>query len=333
MTNFVRDNTSLATGKADLIALGGGDDPTKNLTSAEWNTALQASLDLRGWVKTGLTAGAFTYTTLVVDADGRITGVSTTQVAANSLVGNNTGGSANPANLSATQVRALLGGNLLAVQVLTAASGTYTPTAGTRFAKGWSVGAGGGSGGVPTCSGNQAVAGGGAGGSIVHWTAGSPGGGSTITGGAFTNATTGGAAGTTAPTAGGAGGDATIIVNTSTITSKGGGGGAAGSAAASGFAAGGATQGGSGVSGGTAVLVYANQQPGFPGQNAGASDFSGGAGGSAQPYGSGGPTGANGSAGVVGTGFGAGAGGPCTNGTARAGAAGTGSFHYIEEYS
>lgn len=76
MTNFVRDTPPpIPDTKTDLNPLGGGDDPTKFWTAAEWNEMRQGMLDLRSWVKTGLAAGSYTLTSLTVDADGRITGI------------------------------------------------------------------------------------------------------------------------------------------------------------------------------------------------------------------------------------------------------------------
>lgn len=215
-------------------------------------------------------------------------------------------------------------GRLIGRQTLTSGTGaTYTPTTGTAFIRVRQAAGGGGSGGVPTCAGNQAASGGGASGAELEYTVGSLGGAALGTGTYTIGAA--GTAGTTAPTAGGAGGDTTMLISAVTYTTKGGGGGAAGTAAAAGFAAGGAIVGGS-----TAGAV---QQAGEPGVNASATIFFGGTGGSISPIGIGGPSGANGSAGTAGTGYGAGGGGCCTNGTARAGAAGTGGVIIIDEYT
>lgn len=216
-------------------------------------------------------------------------------------------------------------GRLLAVQVLSAASGTYTPTTGTKFVRGRMVGGGGGGGGAPTASGNQSVSGGGASGSFVEFTSGTPGSASAITGGAFVCGAAG-AAGATTPANGGTGGDTTIVVNATTITAKGGLGGALGAAAAVGFAAGGATQAGSSAG------VLSLQEVGAPGINISNLIFYGGAGGGS-PMGAGGPIGVNGVAGTAGTGAGAGGGGAATSSTARAGAAGTAGLIIVEEYA
>lgn len=346
MTNFVRDNTTLATGKTDLVPLGGGDDPTKNLTAAEWNTALQASLDLRSWIKTGLAAGTYSLVTVVVDSDGRITGVTTGQAAANSITGNNTGAPAARSDLTAAQVTAMLnaftstlqglapasGGGilnflradgawkpagLLGAQLLTGTSGTYTPTTGTTRALVWQVGAGGGGGGVGAT--NVAVGGGGASGAQQLTLVGTAG--TALTGGAFTH----GAAASGGSTAGGngsTGADSTLVAGGTTLTTKGGLGGTgdAGSAAAH-TIAGGGTQAGTGATGGTFQVLFSSQNTGRPGLAPTATFGWGGSGGSIFPWGAGGTETLGGNAGAAGAGVGAGGAGACGVGVGKAGGA------------
>lgn len=104
---------------------------------------------------------------------------------------------------------------LVATQIINA-SGTYTPTAGTKRVRLRMVGGGGGSGSAVSTAGNSAGSGGGASGQYLEvWL--DPAG--LITGGAVTI----GAGGTAGTTAGGlptAGGDTTIVINGTTFTAK-----------------------------------------------------------------------------------------------------------------
>lgn len=84
MTNFVRDNTSLAfpkiswDGLSDEVA-----NPTMHARPIDWNALCQGAYDLRGWIQTGLTPGSYTRVSITVDADGRIVAVSSGAAAAN----------------------------------------------------------------------------------------------------------------------------------------------------------------------------------------------------------------------------------------------------------
>lgn len=346
MSNFVRDNTTLPNGKTDLVPLGGGDDPTKNLTAAEWNTAMQAAIDLRGWVKTGLTGGTFAMATLVVDADGRITGVSANQAAANSITGNNTGALAARSDLTGAQVTAMLNvftsllqglvpasaggivnflradGNwkpagLLGVQLLTGTSGTYTPTPGTTRALVWQFAAGGGGGGVGAT--NVAVGGGGASGAQQLTLVGTAG--TALTGGAFTHGASA-SGGSTAGGNGGNGADSTLVAGGTTLTTKGGLGGTgdAGSAAAH-TVSGGGVQAGTGATGGTFQVLFTSQSPGHPGLAPTSTFGWGGSGGPALPAGAATVDTLGGNAGAAGSGFGSGGAGACGVGVGKAGGA------------
>ena len=116
------------------------------------------------------------------------------------------------------------GGQYLARQFLSASSGTYTPTTGTRTILLHMCGAGGGGGG----------AGGGGAGSAAFGAGGNSGfyieiylnaGGATFPAGTFTTGASG-AAGSLSGGGGGTGGDSTFVINSVTYTAKGGTGGA-----------------------------------------------------------------------------------------------------------
>lgn len=114
-------------------------------------------------------------------------------------------------------------GQYLGRQVFTA-SGTYTPTSGTRAVILKLQAAGGGSGGCAASTNTLSGSGGGG----VYWEkrlTGSP-----ITGGAVTIGAAGTAGSGTGPTAGGAGGDTSAVIGGTTYTAKGGLGGSAGAA-------------------------------------------------------------------------------------------------------
>jgi len=120
MPNFVRDNTTLPGPKSDWDS-----DPAKTVltnpemydAAADFNALRNACNDLRGWIQTGLTVGTSALATLIVDADGRITGVSAAangsianaklaNMAAGTIKGSIAGGT--PADLTGTQVTTLL---------------------------------------------------------------------------------------------------------------------------------------------------------------------------------------------------------------------------------
>lgn len=108
-------------------------------------------------------------------------------------------------------------GTLLGRQVFTA-SGTYTPTAGTRMVRVRMVAGGGGGGGVQVTAGAYAAAGGGASG--VYWEKLiDPG--ALVTGGAVAIGAAGAAGSNTGGT-GGTGGDTTVVIQGTTYTAKGG---------------------------------------------------------------------------------------------------------------
>lgn len=112
-------------------------------------------------------------------------------------------------------------GKFLAEQVLTASTGTYTPTTGTTRIHVRMIGGGGGGGGAASSSGTGAASGGNSGTYLEFW-AGTAG--VAMTGGSFINGA-GGNAGASTPGGGGNGGDTTLIAGGQTYTAKGGAGG------------------------------------------------------------------------------------------------------------
>lgn len=251
-------------------------------------------------------------------------------------------------NLVGQWLNWLAGGPIvkLGQQVLTASSGTYTPTAGTLAVRVRMVGGGGGGGGsyYSIAGSHNAAAGGGASGAYFEkWIF--PGGGTAITGGSFTC----GAAGTAGDGTlsgsladGGAGGDSTIVIQGTTYTAKGGGGGPAdndnssltipyvkrGGTIPSGTSSGDVVQGDHGGYG----FVMGNNTSGY----ATASDPARGGTGGSGTWGIGGSGAALEGNGSDGVGYGAGGGGSTTtaNGSADShnGGAGTAGKIIVEEY-
>src|SRR6266568_5144359 len=120
MTNFVRDNTPIPGPKTDWDsdpAKTIGTNPEMYAASADYNPIRLALLDLRGWIQTGLTVGAYPNATLTVDADGRITGVAagSSGVPTSRLISTGTGLSG--------------GGSLAADRTLSLANTAVTPGA------------------------------------------------------------------------------------------------------------------------------------------------------------------------------------------------------------
>lgn len=76
MSDFVINSTTLPYPKSDKNALPVGADPTKYVVAVDWNAVCQALVDVRSFIKTGLTAGVYNAATVTVDANGRITAVS-----------------------------------------------------------------------------------------------------------------------------------------------------------------------------------------------------------------------------------------------------------------
>jgi hypothetical protein len=209
-------------------------------------------------------------------------------------------------------------------QVLTAASGTYTPTSGTKRVRVRMVGGGGGGGGASGSSGDLAAGGGGASGAYFEKFI-DPG--ATVTGGAFANGAAG-SAGSSSAGNGGNGGDTTIVVNSTTYTAKGGTGGTGmAHSSVTAAAAGGVGQAGSSAG----DVLY--QQDGQGGWVIAATLFYCGIGGSSA-LGAGGMGGgvAVARAGIAGTGNGAGGGGACAGNSSLAGAAGTIGIIIVEEF-
>jgi hypothetical protein len=216
---------------------------------------------------------------------------------------------------------------LLGRQVLSAASGTYVPTAGAKRVMLRLQGAGGGGGGVAnTAAAQTATGGGGAAGDYVEAFIDPAG---AVVGGAFVRGA-GGLAGVNTGGAGGTGADSTIVINGTTYTAKGGTGGSfTGSSAAAQIVAGGAAQGGS-----TAGDLLVPAEPGVPGFTQSGTLGESGQGGNS-PFGSGGAPKIGQGAGNVGTGFGSGGSGGLSINAAGAvtGGAGSNGLIIIYEYS
>lgn len=209
----------------------------------------------------------------------------------------------------------------IAQQILTASSGTYTPSTGTKAVRVRMVGGGGGGGGAGGGSGARTAGGGGSSG--VYWEKWiDPA--ATVTGGAYACGA-GGTAGTSGGGNGGNGGDTTLVVQGTTYTAKGGTGGLG--LAADGWVVAVGPQAGSSA---------ADAIAGSPGGNgactgSGAIIISGN--GGSNPFGIGGAATID-AVGVAGTGNGAGSSGANHAGTTdRAGGAGTIGIIIVEEYA
>lgn len=205
-------------------------------------------------------------------------------------------------------------------QVLSATSGTYTPSTGVRGAIVRMTGPGGGGGGAAGGA-NIAV---GAGGNSGQWVETHVGfAGSTITGGAFA-CPAGGAGGNTSGTSGATPSDTTLVINGSTLTAKGGVGGPGLTSTAPPFVW--------PASVGTVSTTgdYNGYTLGGTGIASSAGSGQGGNGGSG-PYGGGG-LGTFAATGGNATGFGAGGGGAGAQATGKAGGSGSGGLIIIDEY-
>lgn len=123
-------------------------------------------------------------------------------------------------------IKHVSGGRYLGRQVLTSATGTYTPTPGTTAVIVKMVAGGGGGGGANSPTGVGAAAGGNGGWYFEKYI--SPGNGVAITGGGFACGAAGAAGSHIGPSNGGTGGDSSIVVQGTLYTSKGGTGGTAG---------------------------------------------------------------------------------------------------------
>jgi len=224
-----------------------------------------------------------------------VTNSNLAQMAADTLKGNNTGSTANAADLTVAQSMAMLGAVGKITRQTFTGSGTYTPEAHMLYCLVRLQAPGGGSGGTPaTTTGNLSASGGGGSGGYAErlLTAAQIGASQTVTIGAV------GAAGASTPGAGGTGGTTSLGA---LLSATGGAGGAVGSAAgAVGVSAGGA--GGVGSSGDVNVNG-----------NAGGYGFIEGAG---QNFGKGGDGGVSPS-------FGGGVAGPASTSAFTAGTAGS----------
>lgn len=219
-------------------------------------------------------------------------------------------------------------GGYLGTQVLTASSGTYTPTTGTTRIHVKMIGGGGGGGGAKA-TGNTAAGQGGNTGTLLEFWAGSAG--VNIAGGAYACGA-GGTAGMTTPTAGGTGGDTTLTAGGTTYIAKGGTGGQAGTNLASGSFL---IQSNAANAAGTSApaLGWSSFWWGIPAFNNSGFAWSSGNGGTS-PLGSGGNAVGGSNAGINGSGNGAGGSGGAFGGTgASAGGAGASGIIVIDEYA
>lgn len=241
-------------------------------------------------------------------------------------IGNGTNNCGVSGTFSCTGLVDLTGQSVyLGRQVLTAASGTYTPTTGTRKVLLSGCGPGGGGGGG---AGGSSVLGAGGGGASGGWFQKWINPGVLITGGAYTNGTGGTAGANTGGNGGNGSADATIVIQGTTYTFKAGNGGTGMAAAnTAAFAVGGT------VNAGTSTGDYQTSgHPGGYGTRLVGPVGAGGLGGSS-PFGAGGqgPNGASG-AGTNATGFGAGGGGGVGGLTGQTGGTGSASIIIVDEW-
>ena len=206
-------------------------------------------------------------------------------------------------------------------QILTSASGTYTPSSGgCKFINVRAYGGAGGGGGVKASSSNISISGGGASGGYSEKLISKPNASYAYTCGAA------GTAGTNAPSAGGTGGDTTF--GTTIVVAKGGTGGSAGpDVLASTFQM---ARGGVSVASGTGDLVGSGEHGGF-GFGTTSYSTSGNGGNSQVGNGASGASGAH--AGSAGTGYSSGGSGAiCVAGNSDTGGAGTPGCIIVDEY-
>jgi hypothetical protein len=210
------DPTAISTGTPIVTgALGTGTpDNTKFLRGdSVWAVPPAGGTPPTGTGFRHITAGAEDAASKLVDTadvnNAQITLAKMANLAANSIIGNNTGGAAVPLALTVAQTLTLLGSfSSIALQQFTVVgANTYTPTAGMKYCLAISTGGGGGGGGADTGGASADVGvggGGGAGGTCIEiFSAATIGVSQTVTigsagtAGSATNGTNGGAGGNT----------------------------------------------------------------------------------------------------------------------------------------
>jgi hypothetical protein len=250
---FVWDSTSTLADNAQI-------------TASAFTVAQVASVSMGRWVRQAVPPiGA-----------GVVTNAQLAQAPAFTIKGNPTGATATETDMNTATLLSIIGPMCVGVQVFTA-SGTYTPTAGTKtqVVEGWGCGGGGGS---TTSVGGTSSAGGG-GGSGGYWRRRYA-----IVSGSGTGTVTIGTAGTggTAGGTGGTGGTTVFTDGTTICTAFGGQGGQGGNASTAGLA-----QGASSSVLSTGGAVNSRGNPGMHGITSTATTAAGGQGAST-PVGAGG---------------------------------------------